>query len=274
MAVNNQLQNVVLKQTNNMLATMLERESGALPKNFNPLRFKQNALAVLNDLDITKMKGQEFNLARCLMKGAYLGLDFFNKECYVITYGGQPQFMTDYKGEEKLCKKYSINPIKDIYAKLVREGDFFEEVIDGGKQYINFKPIPFNTSGIIGAFAVVYYKDGSMAYETMSKAEIEYIRDNFSKSKNGSAWTKSFGEMAKKTVLRRLCKHIELDFDNIEQGKAWEESSGMEFKNEPVESEKSEIEKELEDAGTIEDDDKEDIVEAEFEEVEENDRDF
>lgn len=274
MAVNNQLQNVVLKQTNNMLATMLERESGALPKNFNPLRFKQNALAVLNDLDITKMKGQEFNLARCLMKGAYLGLDFFNKECYVITYGGQPQFMTDYKGEEKLCKKYSINPIKDIYAKLVREGDFFEEVIDGGKQYINFKPIPFNTSGIIGAFAVVYYKDGSMAYETMSKAEIEYIRDNFSKSKNGSAWTKSFGEMAKKTVLRRLCKHIELDFDNIEQGKVWEESSGMEFKNESVESEKSEIEKDLEDDGTIEDEDKEDIVEAEFEEVEENDRDF
>lgn len=274
MAVNNQLQNVVLKQTNNMLATMLERESGALPKNFNPLRFKQNALAVLNDLDITKMKGQEFNLARCLMKGAYLGLDFFNKECYVITYGGQPQFMTDYKGEEKLCKKYSINPIKDIYAKLVREGDFFEEVIDSGKQYINFKPVSFNTSNIIGAFAVVYYKDGSMAYETMSKAEIEYIRDNFSKSKNGSAWTKSFGEMAKKTVLRRLCKHIELDFDSIEQGKAWEESSGMEFKNEPVESEKSEIEKELEDAGTIEDDDKEDIVEAEFEEVEENDRDF
>lgn len=274
MAVNNQLQNVVLKQTNNMLATMLERESGALPKNFNPLRFKQNALAVLNDLDITKMKGQEFNLARCLMKGAYLGLDFFNKECYVITYWGQPQFMTDYKGEEKLCKKYSINPIKDIYAKLVREGDFFEEVIDGGKQYINFKPVPFNISNIIGAFAVVYYKDGSMAYETMSKAEIEYIRDNFSKSKNGSAWTKSFGEMAKKTVLRRLCKHIELDFDNIEQGKAWEESSGMEFKNEPVESEKSEIEKELEDDGTIENDDKEDIVEAEFEEVEENDRDF
>ena len=79
---------------------------------------------------------------------------------------------------------------------------------------------------------------------------------------------------AKKTVLRRLCKHIELDFDNIEQGKVWEESSGMEFKNESVESEKSEIEKELEDDGTIEDEDKEDIVEAEFEEVEENDRDF
>ena len=62
----------------------------------------------------------------------------------------------------------------------------------------------------------------------------------FSKQKNGAAWTKSFGEMAKKTVLRRLCKHIELDFDSIEQGKVWEETSDMEFKNEPVESEKSE----------------------------------
>lgn len=272
MAVNNQLQTVVLKQTNNMLTTMLDREAAALPKGFNTLRFKQNALAVLNDLDVTRMKGQEFNLAKCIMKGAYLGLDFFNKECYVITYGGQPQFMTDYKGEEKLCKKYSINPIKDIYAKLVREGDFFEESIKDGKQSINFKPITFNTNAIIGAFAVVYYVDGSMAYETMSKAEIEYIRDNFSKQKNGAAWSKSFGEMAKKTVLRRLCKHIELDFDSLEQGKVWEESSDMEFKNEAVESEKSEIEKELEADGTIEEV-KEEVIETEFKEVEEE-RDF
>lgn len=274
MAVNNQIQKVVLKETNNMLTTMLDREAAALPKGFNTLRFKQNALAVLNDLDISRMKGQEFNLAKCIMKGAYLGLDFFNKECYVITYGGHPQFMTDYKGEEKLCKKYSINPIKDIYAKLVRDGDFFEEYIDGGKQLVNFKPVPFNTNAIIGAFAVVYYKDGSMAYETMSRAEIEYIRDNFSKQKNGQAWNKSFGEMAKKTVLRRLCKHIELDFDSIEQNKAWEESSDSEFKNEPVESEKSEIEKELEEDGFIQEEKKEEVVEADFIEVENGEKYF
>lgn len=267
MAGNNQLQTVVLKQTNNMLTTMLDKEAAALPKGFNSLRFKQNALAVLNDLDVSRMKGQEFNLAKCIMKGAYLGLDFFNKECYVITYGGQPQFMTDYKGEEKLCKKYSINPIKDIYAKLVREGDFFEESIIAGKQSINFKPLTFNTNPIIGAFAVVYYKDGSMAYETMSKAEIEYIRDNFSKQKNGAAWSKSFGEMAKKTVLRRLCKHIELDFDSMKQSKVWEETSDMEFKNDPVENEKSEIEKELEAEGVIEEV-KEEVIETDFEEVE------
>lgn len=267
---NDQIKSLVLKQTNSFLGTMLDNEVKALPSGFNTLRFKQNALTVLNDLDISNMKGQEFNLAKCLMKGAYLGLDFFNKECYVITFGGKPQFMTDYKGEEKLCKKYSLAPIKDIYAKLVREGDEFEEGIIKGQQFVNFKPIAFNNNNIIGAFAVVYYKDGSMSYETMSKEEIEYIRDTFSKQKNGQAWQKSFGEMAKKTVLRRLCKHIELDF-NEDQFKAWEDGSGMEFGNvaskEPI-KEKSALEKELEESGDIEN--QSEIIDTSFEEVNEN----
>lgn len=266
---------LVLKQTNNMLDGMLKKEMAALPKGFNTLRFKQNVMTVLNDNDISNMKGQEFNLARCIMKGAYLGLDFMNKECYVITFGGKPQFMTDYKGEEKLAKKYSVTPIKDVFAKLVREGDQFEEGIDKGQQYINFKPQPFNNGEILGAFAVAYYRDGSMSYEVMSKEEIEYIRDNFSKKskKTGTfsdAWEKSFGEMAKKTVLRRLCKHIELDFDSIEQKKTWEETSEMEFINdtpgvEDKPQEKSQAEMELEEDGTIETD----FVDTPFEEVEE-----
>lgn len=257
----------VVKQTNANLITMLDKEKGALPPGFNTLRFKQNVLTVLNDMDdkeLIKMKGKEFFLAKCIMKGAYLGLDFFNKECYIITFSGTSQFMTDYKGEEKLCKKYSINPIKDIYAKLVREGDDFEEGVDHGQQYINFKAKPFSSNEIIGAFAVVYYKDGSMMYETMSREDIEVVRDTFSKQANGKAWKNSFGEMAKKTVLRRLCKHIQLDFDSIEQQKAWEDGSDMEFTNNNVENivnEKSELEKELEENGAIE---------ADFEEVKEN----
>ena len=264
----------VVKQTNANLTAMLEKEKGALPKGFNSLRFKQNVLTVLNDMDISNMKGQEFNLAKCIMKGAYLGLDFFNKECYVITFGKTPQFMTDYKGEEKLCRKYSINPVKDIYAKLVREGDEFEEGVDHGQQYINFKAKPFNNNKIIGAFAVVYYKDGSMIYESMSKEEIELVRDQFSKQSRGQAWTKSFGEMAKKTVLRRLCKHIQLDFDSIEQQRAWEDGSDSEFIDnnaENIVSEKSDLEKELEQTGDIKTDSKEeqvDFTDTPFEEVE------
>ena len=81
----------------------------------------------------TLVEGQpvEFDFSKCeaptvvrtLLKGAFLGLDFFNGECYAIPYGNQCQFQTDYKGEIKLCKRYSSNPIQDIYAKVVREGD-------------------------------------------------------------------------------------------------------------------------------------------------------
>lgn len=277
---NNKVQKVVLKLTNGFLTSMLEKDIKALPNGFNTLRFKQNVLSVLTAIDLTEMQGQEFNLARCIMKGAYLDLDFANKECYVITYSGVPEFMTDYKGEVKLCRKYSTKPIKDIYAKLVRIDDKFEEGVDCGKPYINFKPRPFNNLDIIGVFAVVYYEDGSMSYETMSKEDVEYIRDNFAKKsrktgKFSDAWEKSFGEMAKKTVLRRLCKHINIDFDSIEQIKAWEDGSGMDFesnKSDEEPTEKSDLEKELESNGEIEIETETDFVDTPFEEVKNEDR--
>lgn len=222
---------LVLKQTNSYLDLMLTKDVGALPAGFNPLRFKQNAMTVLSDTNgLEKLQGNEYSLARTIMEGAYLGLDFFNKECYCIIYGNKAEFQTDYKGEIKLAKKYSINPVKDIYAKLVREGDDFEEYIKDGHQTINFKPKSFNNGEIIGAFAVCLFQDGGMIYEAMSKEEIEEVRKNYSKVPNGPSWTKSKGEMYKKTVLRRLCKLIELDFETIEQQKAFEEASGMEMK--------------------------------------------
>ncbi|HAT4357266.1 RecT family recombinase [Clostridium perfringens] len=267
----------VIKKTDSIFTTLIKKEDKALPAGFNPLRFKQNALTVLMDTKgIDKMQGQEYNLARTLMKGAYLGLDFFNKECYCIIYGGKPEFQTDYKGEIKLAKKYSINPIKDIYAKLVKEGDEFQEEIICGQQSINFKPKPFNNGNIIGAFAVCFFKDGSMMYETMSKEEIEDVRKNYSKMPNGPSWTKSTGEMYKKTVLRRLCKLIELDFDNIEQVQAFEEGSGITFedankKSEPKEKSVFEIEEDVKDVEYEEVNEQEDMFGGSpFEEEESN----
>ena len=124
--------------------------------------------------------------------------------------------MIDYRGNVKLAKKYSIRPIKDIYAKIVREGDDFNERVMGGEPTIYFNPKPFNDGKIIGAFAVCQFKDGGMVYDTMSVKELENTR-SASKAKNSPAWQKFTGEMYKKTVLHRLCKHIELEFDNPEQ---------------------------------------------------------
>lgn len=219
----------LLVNVHTSLTSILEQQTAALPKDFNKQRFIQNCMTVLQDGKADFSKCEPKTIVRTLLKGAYLGLDFFNSECYAIPYGTTVKFQTDYKGERKIAKRYSSNPIQDIYAKVVREGDDFSEVIENGRQTVSFKPKVFNDGEIIGAFAVCLYRDGSMIYDAMSKAEIEHTRDTFSNSATGKAWKDSFGEMAKKTVLRRLCKLIDLNFETQEAKQAFEDGSAFEF---------------------------------------------
>lgn len=207
-----------------MLNDKLCEVSEALPKQFNRPRFVQNCLSVLND----KPELAQINKAQLvsgLLRGAYLGVDFMQNECYLVPYGNSVQFQLSYKGSVKFVKRYSIRKVKDIYAKVVRKGDEFTEKIVDGQPTIDFQPLPFNGDEIIGAFAVVLYEDGGMEYETMSAKDINDVRSNYSKACNSKAWKSSWDEMGKKTVLRRLCKHIECDFESTEMFNAWEDGS-------------------------------------------------
>lgn len=204
-----------------VLAEKLEENKLALPEGFNKERFVQNVLALTDsnkDLQEWARKHEDAGrqIVKGAMRGAFLGLDFINRECYLIPYGNELQFMTDYKGQKKLCKKYSKRPIKEIYAKVVRDGDEFQESITDGEPHIDFKPLAFNNGKVIGAFAVCLFSDGGMIYETMSVNELENVRKK-SKMGKGGAWASFTEEMYKKVVLRRLCKGIELDFDNYHQ---------------------------------------------------------
>lgn len=210
------------------LVDALDSVQTALPKDFSKSRQVQNCLALLNDNPELAKYGTM--LIPGILKASYLGLDFLNKECYLIPYGNTIQFQTSYFGEVKFTRKYSVRPIKSIYAKVVRQGDDFEEKIEDGKPSIDFKPIPFSDGEIVGAFAVCVYEDGEMQYEAMSIKEIQDVRNTYSKAKDSKAWKNSFVEMCKKVVLRRLCKHIDTDFDSVEARAAWEEGSGMTFK--------------------------------------------
>lgn len=226
-----------LEDIQNNLSQLLTKKKEALPPGFNQQRFVLNCMTVINDMLKDSKKREALNkvnpqtIPLCLIKGAYLGLDFMNGECYAIPYGNTMNFQTDYKGEIKVCKALSKDPIKDIYAKVVREGDFYEEAVESGVQTVNFKPVPFSGKPVIGAFAIVLYKDGTMKYDSMSKEEIEKTRDVYSKAKGSQAWKESTGEMYKKTVIRRLSKLIDKNMDNIEQIRAYEEGSGFEFDN-------------------------------------------
>lgn len=202
-----------------MLSNSLADIQDALPKDFNKTRFVQNAVALLNEneslQDFAKRNGTS-QIKAGMLKAAYLGLDFMSKEAYLIPYKGQLQFMIDYRGNVKLCKKYSMRPIKDIYAKLVRDGDSFEEAVIDGHPSISYRAVPFSNAPVIGAFAVCLFQDGGMLYETMSLEDLEVARKQSSAS-NSPAWSKFTGEMYRKVVLHRLCKHIEIDLENPEQ---------------------------------------------------------
>ena len=220
------------------LMTNLVRVEDALPKDFNKARFVQNCVALLND-NPQLQKYSRSQIVSGLLKGSYLGLDFYSKECYLIPYGNQLNYQTDYRGAKKLAKKYSIRPIKDIYAKLIREGDEFEELIINGEPTFNFKPKFLNDGKILGAFAVVLYKDGGLAYDVMPLSDLENTRKH-SKASNSPAWKDFTGEMYKKTVLHRLCKQIEIDFENPTQRDAF--MAGMEIETDVEAQVQQEIE--------------------------------
>lgn len=241
----------VLSDVSNILMELLLNNSKALPKNFNQTRFLQNCLTVLGETKNID-KCTPISVAKTMIKGAYLGLDFFRKECYAIPYEilenrratgkYELNFQTDYKGEKKLCMQYSERSLLDIYARIVREGDELEVGIKEGKQIVNFNPKEFNDAKVIGAFAVAYFNDGGMAYDAMSIKEIDKVRENYAKKNTegeyGPSWRKSPEEMQKKTVLRRLCKMISLNFDNSEQDQAFQEGSLMEIISEVKEVDK------------------------------------
>lgn len=241
------------------LTTELESQKAALPADFNIQRFVQNSVALLNGNDVLADFAKKHGTAQIkagLMRGAYLGLDALNSEMYLVPYGSTLNFMPSYKGMVKLATKYATRPIKSVYAKVVRDGDTFEEVIDHGEPSINFKAVPFNNNPIIGVFAVCQYQDGGMVYEVMSKADVEQCRKS-SKAKNSPAWSGFWGEMAKKTVLRRLTKSISIDMD-AKVAEALD--SGLEIETNPVEQVKNEI---LENANS-----QELVIDADIEESE------
>ena len=216
-----------------MLTDSLTEVEDALPSGFNKTRFVQNAVALLNENDVLakfakEQKNGALQIKAGLLKGAFLGLDFYSSEAYLIPYGSKLQFMPSYRGCVKLAQKYSIRPIKDIYAKVVRKGDEFEEKIVDGHPTVDFKPLPFNDGDIIGAFAVCEFQDGGFQYDVMSLKELENTR-KASKMKNGPAWSQYTSEMYRKTVIHRLVKHLQIDFDSPEQLKYFNEGTEANF---------------------------------------------
>ena len=200
------------------LTTRLEEPQTALalPKEFNKSRFVLNAVSFLKGANSAVIECGQQQIIGCLMQGATLGLDFMAKDCYAVPYKGKLEFMTSPTGDIKLVKRYAKRPVKEIDAKLVREGDTFEVTYNDGVPSWVFKPKPFSDAPIIGGFAWVEYQDGGKLLDTLKKSELDAARSQ-SRASNGTAWAKFPEEMFRKVCIHRICKKVTKDFETAQQ---------------------------------------------------------
>lgn len=220
-----------------VLTDGLQENKEALPVDFNIARFVQNSLALVNGNETLQKYAGQYGVApikQGLMRGAFLGLDALNSEFHLIPYGKDLQFIIDYRGATKLMKQYSIKPVADIFADVVKQGDNYQRWSENGEWHYKFEPIPFNNGTVIGAFAVCRFTDGTMIIEELDKAELEKIRSK-SKMSNGMAWRDFTSEMYKKTAIHRLKKRIPLTFDNPQQKEIFDEDGAIEIGKQEVE---------------------------------------
>ena len=188
----------------------------ALPKDLNKSRFALNAVAFLKGANSAVMECGQQQIISCLMQGATLGLDFMAKDCYAVPYKGKLEFMTSPTGDIKLVKRYAKRPVKEIDAKLVREGDDFKYTCHNGEYSFTYSPKPFSKEPIIGAFAWVEYVDGGMLLDVLDKEELDAARSQ-SRASNSPAWTKFTTEMYRKVAIHRVCKKVTKDFETAQQ---------------------------------------------------------
>lgn len=185
-----------------------------LPDTVDKQRLALNFVSLLQDKPELKKFGAE-HIAPMVVRCAKDNLDVLNNEVYIYEgYGGKLTYTPSYKGLRKMAIEKSVKPINQIYSKLIKDGDEFEEEFSNGQQHVRFKSKFGNNGAIVGVFAVCVFADNTEIYEVMTKDEIDACK---SKSRNSGAWKDFYGEMAKKSCVRRLCKNITLDFTDKQQ---------------------------------------------------------
>ena len=218
------------------LEKMISKGASSFPQGVNAERLKINALMhIAQDENLKQLAIQQpAKIAQIVYNFIALGLDMLNKECYIIPFKGDLTILKDYKGEVKLARKYSVDPIREIFSRVVYEADSYR-FNEYGHFIHEFDPFSTDRGAKKGAYCTVIYENGVHQTEFVNAEEIQKIR-SFSKSSNSqySPWNNWEDEMWRKTAIRKAMKNISLDFGSSETLKAYHESDNdVDFNNAP-----------------------------------------
>lgn len=194
--------------------------AAALPKHINSERFVRIALTQIRQNPQLAICSQE-SLLGALMTLAQLGLEpgvlgqayllpFKNKKLGTV----ECQLQISYKGMIELLRR--SGQLSDIYAYTVYKNDEFN-IEYGLNRTLTHKPNFDNRGEIMGFYSVALLKDGTKAFEFMTKSEIEEHETKYrlGQYKNG-IWDKNFEEMALKTVTKKMLKWLPISVEMIE----------------------------------------------------------
>ena len=193
------------------------------PENYIPENALRSAHLVLQEtLDRSKVPVLQScstaSIANSLLSMVVQGLNPDKAQCYFIAYGKTLQLQRSYFGDMHVAK--TVDPtIKDIYGKVIYEGDELDYEIKHGKEIIKSHTQAFGNidkTKIIGAYATVLYEDGTELSTIMT---IEQIKQSWIMSgmkpvdekgniKEYSTHGKFTADMAEKTAIRKACKYI------------------------------------------------------------------
>lgn len=215
--------------------------AAALPKHLNSDRFTRIAITCVR---------QNPELAKCsvpsllgsLMTIAQLGLEpGVLGQCYLIPFRNaklgtvECQLQLGYKGMIELLRR--TGQLSDIYAYTVYSNDEFS-IEYGLERKLTHKPAFNNPEGrgeIVGFYSVAILKDGTRAFEYMTKAEVEAHEEKYRKGKyKNNIWDKNFEEMSMKTVTKKMLKWLPISVEMIENLRKDEQSFNLNQKTNEV----------------------------------------
>jgi len=201
------------------------------------------------------------------------GLSPAKKQCYFVAYGNKLQLMRSYMGTVAVTKR--LQKVKDVKAYCIYEGDEFETTFDLDTATIkvtkfNPKLENIDIKKIDGAFAVIVGNEGVLHTEIMSMAQIRNSW-NQGQAKGKSMAHENFAEeMAKKTVISRACKLFANTSDDSDL--LIEAFNNTDREINTTEGTDKEVTQEIEERANSKELDFEDeeVVEAEYKEIKED----
>jgi recombination protein RecT len=132
------------------------------------------------------------------------------KEAALVPFKGKPKYMPMVKGIIKAV--HNSGEIADVALIIVCEKDDFKYWVDDRGEHVEHRPNIFADRGkMVGVYSFVKLRSGSVSIETMSKADVDKIRE-VSLAKNGP-WGDWYEEMAKKSAFRRHSKRLPMSAD-------------------------------------------------------------